>query len=93
MNIKIFPIFHSRLIVTPTDETKIKEETPDAADQDVEMKEEEVNATETTTAIPETDVEVKAEIDDSASLATSNVEDQGMYAISGSRVKKTREIE
>merc|ERR1712113_297550 len=54
----------------------IKEETPDA-DQDVEMKEEEVNATETTTAIPETDVEVKAEVDDSASLATSNVEDQG----------------
>ena len=91
MNIKFFPIFHSRLIVTPTDETKIKEETPDA-DQDVEMKEE-VNATETTTAIPETDVEVKAEIDDSSSLATSNVEDQGMYAISGSRVQKTREIE
>ena len=92
MNIKIFPIFHPRLIVTPTDETKIKEENPDA-DQDVEMKEEEVNATETTAAIPETDVEVKAEIDDSASLATSNVEDQGMYAISGSRVQKTREIE
>ena len=91
MNIKFFPIFHSRLIVTPTDETKIKEETPDA-DQDVEMKEEEVNATETTAAIPETDVEVKAEIDDSASLATSNVEDQGMYAISGCRVQKTREI-
>ena len=43
------------------------------------MKEEEVNATETTAAIPETDVEVKAEIDDSASRATSNVEDQGMY--------------
>ena len=37
---------------------------------------EEVNATETA-AIPETEVEVKAEIND-ASLATSNVEDQGM---------------
>ena len=57
------------------------------------MKEEEVNATDSTAAISETDVEVKAEIDDSASLATSNVEDPGMYAISGSRVKKTREIE
>ena len=57
------------------------------------MKEEEVNATETTAGIPETDVEVKVEIDDSASLATSNVEDQGMYAISGSRVQKTREID
>merc|ERR1712223_1892365 len=42
-----------------------------------EKKEEEENATETTGAVPETDVEVKAEIDDSASLATSNVEDQG----------------
>ena len=51
------------------------------------MKEEEVNATETTAAIPETDVEVKAEIDDSASLATSNVEDQGMQ-FSGSPVQK-----
>ena len=65
------------MIVTPTVENEIKKEEISDADQDVEMKEAEVNATETTAAISETEVEVKAEIDD-ASLATSNVEDQGM---------------
>ena len=65
------------MIVTPTVENEIKKEGISDADQDVEMKEAEVNATETTAAISETEVEVKAEIDD-ASLATSNVEDQGM---------------